>query len=865
MKTSKLCSIFIIAAIVLLSLSSCSLKQLEDQSVYLTEAPEVKELSDEIKNQAGAFENFMTPVTENDSYSFAMNRNTAEFVITDKQSGEKFFSNPPNWINAANIEKTVGYQLGSQIIVNCYSPENKQIALTSYFDSFLLSQIETKEIKNGIKVNYLLGQVSVKTNYPQIIRKTELDSLISKLSEEEQKKITGRYRIVDAGTATKKALDEIVIDYPDFPKYGQAYILRPNLGKTILENLDKAFKNLGYDTSDADKEHGMLGYIDKAPPKAAFLIPVEYTLNGSCFSAEIISSEIKYTKGFSLTGVSLLPYFCAADRSSDGYFVVPDGSGAIINLNKDTSYGALYSQKIYGEDPALTQTRKSSYTNQAYMPIFGIKTEKTAVLGVIDKGAALASVNASLSGVSSEYNNIYSVFEPKAVDYLSYDGLMTASGTNVFPAVTSKESFKVNYYFESGKDTSYTGLALLYRDYLMQNGSIGGFTDEKSLPLFLELLGAIDKKETVVGIPVTKTEPLTKYNEAVDILKKLAEKGIENISLKYKGWSNGGINNTVFSKAEPLNALGGKKEFESLITYLNENNHSFYPDLELCYVYKDKLFDSFSPKKSTARQINKQLAVKRSIDFSTGLASLAGASSKYLLRPADTVKNLQLSLKSLEKYGISSVSLESLGNTVSGDYYEKEVTDREKALRMITNALGTNLKAKALIDGGNAHMLKYASGILNMPLDASRFSVEDRPVPFYQIALHGYLPYAGEAVNLAKDYKRNILKSAETGSALYVSFMNAENESLLDTDRSDLYALSYSTWFDDVTELYKVYSEKIGPVINSPIKNHLYITGEVTVTEFENGYRVYVNYSEKDQSFDGIDVPAGDYISVKRP
>lgn len=204
MKTKRIPALFLAAVSFLFCFSACSPVLREDLSVYLTEAPAQKELSEEVKNGVGIKEEFMKIVADNSTFSLHMNMSNAEFIVTDKQAGIKYTSNPTDWNNSPNVEKTVKNRFGSQIVANYYSPENKQGSLTSYFDSFLLAQTEVKRIESGARVNYMLGQVSVKTNYPQIIRKETLDKLISSLSDDKKKSITGRFRLVDSGSATKK-------------------------------------------------------------------------------------------------------------------------------------------------------------------------------------------------------------------------------------------------------------------------------------------------------------------------------------------------------------------------------------------------------------------------------------------------------------------------------------------------------------------------------------------------------------------------------------------------------------------------------------------------------------------------------------
>ena len=58
--------------------------------------------------------------------------------------------------------------------------------------------------------------------------------------------------------------------------------------------------------------------------------------------------------------------------------------------------------------------------------------------------------------------------------------------------------------------------------------------EDTTVPMAVELLGAVDNIEHVLGYPVTRSLALTTYSQAQDILKQLKGAGVENIKAKYK-------------------------------------------------------------------------------------------------------------------------------------------------------------------------------------------------------------------------------------------------------------------------------------------------------------------------------------------
>lgn len=59
-------------------------------------------------------------------------------------------------------------------------------------------------------------------------------------------------------------------------------------------------------------------------------------------------------------------------------------------------------------------------------------------------------------------------------------------------------------------------------------------TPRKDIPFYLESVGGISKKKSVMGIPMRVLEPLTAYDEAVLLLKELKAGGRDNIKFKYQ-------------------------------------------------------------------------------------------------------------------------------------------------------------------------------------------------------------------------------------------------------------------------------------------------------------------------------------------
>jgi hypothetical protein len=133
-----------------------------------------------------------------------------------------------------------------------------------------------------------------------------------------------------------------------------------------------------------------------------------------------------------------------------------------------------------------------------------------------------------------------------------------------------------------------------------------------------------------------------------------------------------------------------------------------------------------------------------------------------------------------------------------------------------------------------------------MPIVNQGFSLIDTSVPFLQIALHGIIPFSGGAINLAEDYSYHILRTIESGSILFFSFMDAPASALMDTVYRRYFANEYNRWKYIANELYQEFYENFAHLYNQLIIDHQILNNGVTVTVYEDGTRVYVNTSMQD-------------------
>lgn len=596
--------------------------------------------------------------------------------------------------------------------------------------------------------------------------------------------------------------------------------------------------------------------------KEGFLIPYELLLNETGMISRIpIDDIVEASSSVKLLSIIPMPNFGAGKEGEDGYLVVPDGSGALITFEKGLSVDQ--SQRIYGKDLAVVEKTRSEVPGVARLPIFGIRNKDNAFLAIITNGGARASVNATVSSSKSPYFQLESEFvyrESVVVDVSQKTFEFTR--VNMFePEHTALESFETQYYFmdESGQD--YVGMANTYRDYLIREKGMSSIT-EKRAPLYVELFGGVRRRESVLGIPVSKVVPVTSYDDVKTIHDGLTDRGIEDVVYNYMYWSKGGTDSVLPVKMRTESSLGSRSDFKSMLVHLQENGAGIFLNIELTEL--NTSIPGFSRKFSSAQSVQREPVILYGYKMSTFQIDQT-AKQVYLLKPAKILKAAEDVLKNAGKFEFTGFSAESICRTIYSDFGSEPV-DRgssqiiwESSIKSIAGS-----HDRFLVSEGNAYAIPYATDLINTPITTGKYLAQDHEIPFYQIAVHGLAVMATTPLNAAEDSRTAFLKAIESGISLNYTF-GAENiDKLAGTAYSDRSYISYDLWLEEAAENFSEISEYLKDVSDQKIIGHEQIENGVYRTLFSNGTGAVVNYTDKDIVVDGIRIGPENYVIIKK-
>ncbi|MBR1864166.1 MAG: hypothetical protein IJ806_08790 [Ruminococcus sp.] len=586
-------------------------------------------------------------------------------------------------------------------------------------------------------------------------------------------------------------------------------------------------------------------------------------------SSEVEEANISTVDGKILTKVQLAPYFGAMPATDidgnpvEGYMIIPDGSGAVIKYNNGKGNYPDYTQQVYGRDYTAVPLNAPKVTEQAYMPVVATVNGKDGLVAVASDGDANVYAKAQVSGQNKQaYNCCYFEFETRSSDtyFMSGD---TSNKLNVFEKDEIKtERFGVRYYAVEGKngeDVNYADCAEVYRDYLIKNkGLTAG--DVSGTDLYLDMFGGVVKRTSIVGLPFNLKTEITGFDQAGEIVQQLKDKGVGTFQVNYNDWTNDTMKNKISTKVKPSGTLGGKSDFND---FLATDNVTVYPSL-----------NNFTFKKSsagywtlTATAIRISNAYSRQSSYSLSFGVAKKGVSPALLSPSKYSQAMEQMIDSYSDKGINNIGFGMFSSRLVGDYTRRDTYVRNKTMGVLVDEYS---KAKDKIgsvigDEANAYILPYVSTVTNVPVSSSGYVITDMDIPFYQMVVHGYVPYATTAINKSSDTDETFMLSLAAGSQIHYDFTYVDPDILQDTDYNDLYYTNYKGWLDAAANQYKAANDVLSGVADYTISKYEVSEdgNEITTTYSKDGAKdvvIVINKADATAKVDGTVIDLGNCI-----
>jgi hypothetical protein len=802
-------------------------------------------------------------VLENEHLSLRFLPRTAEVIITDKKTGVQWRTNPPGYNDDPGADVVTKYLMGSQLSLEYADNAGVGMTLFSSFYSVDRSAYEYEVTGGVLEVRYTIGDISRSYRIPPAMPEERMLEYMDRMDEDYRYEVEASYRLYDIDNL--RSTDDkakLLADYPELAKI-KLFVLRGNTQDYIKESMEEYFKEAGYTYEDYFED--MNKYTAGSGfEKPAFSVTVRYALDGKSLIVTVPFDKIGYRPAYPVLQLTMLPFMGAGNTNDQGYMLVPDSSGAIINFNNKKQSQIPYSIRVFGWDEAMPRDA-IIVDNKALFPAFGIHKNGNALLCVIEEGSAYASVRADVSGRNASWNRVYPIFD------MIHGAKMDITGRNerdVYlyePTLPAGENITLRYTL--CEKPGYMGMAEEYRSWLMNK--YPAFANRSSVqsgvPVAVELIGAVNKTQHRLGLPFDLPLKLTSYKEMESMINDFGGFGWKNLKIKINGWFNRSVDHSVPTKFKLISQLGSRGDFHGIVNAADKNNFKLYPEADFFYMKDVKLFSGFNIYRDAARYVNRERIQKYPFSFVWfGERKLWGKLS-YVSRPAVMMKLIDKFFKKTQSLGVKNVAFRNMGSKLAGDYNERRHVSREASMVMRQEKLDELKQSgrEVIVNTGFVYAAPWADLITDMILEDQGFGITDAPVPFLPIVLHGIVPYTGRAINLAEDYTKNLLKTIECGAGLYFSFMKEDTAELQETKFRQFYANEYDKWAGDANKLYRQFSEIFGNLYGQKITDHVILSPGVTITEYEDGTKVLVNASDFDTSYNGMNISADSYKIIE--
>ncbi len=571
-------------------------------------------------------------------------------------------------------------------------------------------------------------------------------------------------------------------------------------------------------------------------------------VNGNAFRYPEASVVEKSENSYTVAGIYVFPMLGYTYMGEeDGYMIIPDGQGAIVKLeNNEKRYKSPYVRQVYGTNIGVDGVVYSASTvpvENVIMPVFGMvhTADQIGFLGVIEEGDYSAQIMAYMNGNTvSNFDWICAKYTYRLV-YNQPMGMNGSAAAGTVPTRTEKPrdlDVKQHFLLTDGAEANYAGLAVAYRDYLISKGTFAKASD-RPFDVQLDFLG-MERENYIFG---KKDVVMTSYEQAQDILKELKAGGVDEMSVVLRGWQEDGLTGGVPAISfDPAKSLGGKKGLKELREYAEGEGIDFALEADVLSLNTEthptltysafKLITSATWSRPTFGKVYDTL--------------------RYLT-PSVSAETAEKLVQELAEDEVKGVSFTGITQLLADYYYKDKYHDTSEMASIyegIVKAAGDKLTVT--LSSPNAYLWPYADVITDLPIGGSDHTYTDVEIPFLAIALSGQVPCYTEYVNFQANTKEFFLHLMEQGTRPAFLLTWEDPIELQDTNSADIYSSRYElykemieTWYQDLSALHEAVGEK-GMIVNHER------SGSMVRVTWDNGTKVYLNFGDKEATFDGV-------------
>lgn len=749
--------------------------------------------------------------------------------------------------------------------------DNNLYEWNSYDNSVAFSSYSMNQIENGVRININLNEGESNRFYEYLPKKMSIETY-------EEMFVGGLQRLMEEGTLDATTGDRYLTTLSlvyrrSLTEECYAVTYNGNPPTSATNQMIEMAGLVGYTQEMLFEDADTFGFTVTIAEPAQFDLVLELTLDdkGDLIAHVPTGSIVSYNDYYTAQTLSVLPNFGAAtaDQYDDGYILVPDGSGALVQFNSYIPNVSDYKRPFYDNNFYSDFYFMPEYGEELYMPVYGMlygtvnHTEK-GFLAIVEEGARTAYMNiklASSGADSANYNKAYASYEIAQYKRVKISGEYS-SDSGVYLVNTGMQNLDLTTRYKLyGSDTSYFDLAKGYQAYLAEKEGMAVQYGDGAAQMYLEVVGGLNIASRFVGIPYSRAYSMTTYEELMDIMKSM--EGI-SYQLQYDGAFNGGWNGKLNRGGGLSGQNGSRSKLKEVLSYAENNGVPLYLQVALTQIWENG--NGFRASTHAIRDYaNDEVLLSR---YQPVLGILNRALSDgithddyYLLSPRFLSAVTDAFLKDTEDY--RGLAISDLAGMYYADYrYENYISGETGDIVLNENL--DKLSEDKTLSLSNPHIDKISFGSIatDISRESSDYATFAVTIPFKQLVMNGMISYTTEDVNLSsKNAEYFILQAAELGSypKFIVTYKNVDV--LKNSDYSYLFSAQYSLQEEKIRAVYEECVSVRSQIGTDEIIGHEVLEDGVYQTTYGNGTVALVNYNLYDVTLaDGTCLPAEGYL-----
>jgi len=577
-------------------------------------------------------------------------------------------------------------------------------------------------------------------------------------------------------------------------------------------------------------------------------VTIEFWLDENGLNARVPVDKIKEESEYGLMSLTLLPMFGAASDSVENAFVLmPDASGGIYNVKPNSDRQTpLTIDTYFSRDFDLDKIESNNQQGikNSMMPFFGVSKGTSGFIGYISEGEMNSYITFTPSS-SYKINRVSaSIAYRKSYTYINPASKpVTAIEKNI-----SARDFVVRYGLltaEAGDKVTYADMAVDLQKYLVSTGRLvkTESANDGNIDVNLQMIMST-KVETMIS---KYLKVMTKCSDIENMIAGLPDDVQKNVRVMLLGWQSSGYN-VYPSSGKLARGIGSVK---NLSKFLTEKGIESYLLDDLVYASTDS--GNFSEQSDAVYN-----EAKIPVTNTEGDQYMRNAYKEYVTLTKKT-------LPYLSKNNVYGIGFDKVGWYVFDDFQKRVELTRYDTVAMYNAMLNATEEKgmKVAIQRGNVYTLNVADYLYDLPLEGSGIKLLDRDVPFYEMVVHGYIPYSMDTPgNMAIDYDTEKLKWIEYGAEPTFLLTEEMSEEFKDSKVENAFATELDNWIDDAVAISKEFNTELAFTAKNTIVGHdLLATGVVRMT-YSNGSKIYINYTKQQVTVDDVTVEPVDYVIV---